>query len=71
MFFAGNRSHVIPLFDSTNVLPLNMPFFDTVDLLILRLRISVIFLLLQIHPTFTQITLDFLMLNIYTFINQD
>ena len=30
MFFAGNRSHAIPLFVSTNVLPLNMLYLETV-----------------------------------------
>ena len=30
MFFAGNRSHAIPLFVSANVLPLNMLYFETV-----------------------------------------
>ena len=30
MFFAGNRSHVIPLFVSVNVLPLNILYFETV-----------------------------------------
>ena len=30
MFFAGNRSHAIPLFVSATVLPLNMLYFDTV-----------------------------------------
>ena len=31
MFFAGNRSHAIPLFVSANVLPLNMLYFETVS----------------------------------------
>ena len=30
MFFAGNRSHAIPLFVSADVLPLNMLYFETV-----------------------------------------
>ena len=30
MFFAGNRSHAIPLFVSANVLPLNILYFETV-----------------------------------------
>ena len=30
MFFAGNRSHVIPLFVSANVSPLNTLYFETV-----------------------------------------
>ena len=30
MFFAGNRSHAIPLFVSAKVLPLNMLYFETV-----------------------------------------
>ena len=30
MFFAGNRSHAIPLFVSANVLPLNMLYLETV-----------------------------------------
>ena len=30
MFFAGNRSHAIPLFVSTNVLSLNMLYFEAV-----------------------------------------
>jgi len=30
MFFAGNRSHTIPLFVSAIVLPLNMLYFETV-----------------------------------------
>ena len=30
MFFAGNRSHAVPLFVLANVLPLNMLYFDTV-----------------------------------------
>ena len=30
MFFAGNRSHAIPLFVSANVLTLNMLYFETV-----------------------------------------
>ena len=30
MFFAGNRSHAIPLFVSANVLPLHMLYFETV-----------------------------------------
>ena len=30
MFFAGNRSHAVPLFVSANVLPLNMLHFETV-----------------------------------------
>ena len=30
IFFAGNRSHAIPLFVSVNVLPLNMLYFETV-----------------------------------------
>ena len=30
MFFAGNRSHAIPLFVSANVLPLNLHYFETV-----------------------------------------
>ena len=30
MFFAGNRYHVIPLFVSANVLPLNMLYFETI-----------------------------------------
>ena len=34
MFFAGNRSHAIPLFVSANVLPLNMLYFETVGSLI-------------------------------------
>ena len=59
-FFAGNRSHAIPFFVSDNV---------TTYLPILRVRISVIFLL--IHLTFIHMTLDFLMLVIYILINQD
>ena len=31
MFFAGKRSHAIPLFVSANVLPLNMLYFETVS----------------------------------------
>ena len=75
MFFAGNRSHAIPLFVSANVLPLNMLYFETVCSLlhdistILPNRISVIFLL--VHLTFILITLDFLMSVIYMLINQD
>ena len=75
MFFAGNRSHTIPLFVSTNVLP-SICFIlkqyaplCTTYLPILRLRISVIFLL--VHLTFIHRTLDFLMLIIYIWINQD
>ena len=30
MFFAGHRSHAIPLFVSANILPLNMLYFETV-----------------------------------------
>ena len=30
MFFAGNRSHAIPLFASANVVPLNMLYFETI-----------------------------------------
>ena len=30
MFFAGNRSHAIPLFVSAYVLPLNKLYFETV-----------------------------------------
>ena len=30
MFFAGNRSHAMPLFVSANVLPLSMLYFETV-----------------------------------------
>ena len=30
LFFAGSRSHAIPLFVSANVLPLNMLYFETV-----------------------------------------
>ena len=29
-YFAGNRSHALPLFVSANVLPLNMLYFETV-----------------------------------------
>ena len=31
MFFAGNRSHAIPLFVSANALPLNILYFETVS----------------------------------------
>ena len=31
MFFAGNRSHAIPLFVSAQVLPLNMLYFETIS----------------------------------------
>ena len=34
MFFAGKRSHAIPLFVSANVFPLNMLYFETVCFLI-------------------------------------
>jgi len=30
LFFAGNRSHAIPLFVSANVLPRNILYFETV-----------------------------------------
>ena len=66
MFFACNRSHTIPFFVSANVLPLNMLSYVllcTTYLPILRLTISVIFLL--VHLKFIRITLDFLMLVIF------
>ena len=66
MFFAGNRSHAIPLFVSASVLPLNMLYFARH---ILRLRISAIFL--PVHLTFIHITLNFLMLVTYMLIDQD
>ena len=69
MFFAGNISHAIPLFVSANVLLPQYALFCTTYLPILRLRISVIFLLVQL--TFIHITLDFLMLVIYILMNQD
>ena len=60
MFFAGSRSHAIPLFISANVLPRNMFYFETVfllwttDLPILHLRTSVISS--PIYPMFIYIT---------------
>ena len=74
MFLAGSRCHAIPLFASTNVLPLNMLYFETVcslmhEIPILRLRISVISL--PVHPTFIHLTLDFRMLVNYMLIDQD
>lgn len=75
MFFAGNRSHAIPLFVSANALPSicfilkQYVLLCTTYLPILRLRISVMFL--PAHLTFIHITLDFLMLVIYMLINQD
>ena len=56
MFFAGNRSHAIPLFVSANVLPLNMLYFETVCSLMHDISTN------SEHLTFIHITLDFLML---------
>ena len=74
MFFAGNRSHAIPLFVSTNVLPLNMLFFETVCSLMHD--ISTNSAPQNICDLFSRssdvhITLDFLMLAIYMLRNQD
>ena len=75
MFFAGNRSHAIPLFVSANVLPLNMLYFETVCSLTHDISTNSapqnICDLLLVHLTFIHITLDFLMPLIYMLINQD
>ena len=75
MFFAGNRSHAIPLFVPANVLPLNMLYFETEcslmhDTLCLSLLMSYArrhiyqfcasVIFLLVHQTFMLITLDFL-----------
>ena len=39
MFFAGNRSHAIPLLVSANVLPLNMFYFETVCIYMERTQV--------------------------------
>ena len=75
MFFAGNRSHAIPLFVSANVLPppLNMINFETIsspmhDISTNSAPKPVIYL--PVLPTSIHITPDFLMLVTYMSINQ-
>ena len=74
MFFAGNRSHAIPLFVSADVLPLNMLYFETLCSLMHDISTNSApqnICDLFVHLTFIHITLDFLMLVICTLINQD
>lgn len=79
MFFAGNRSHAMPLFVSIIVLPLHMLNFETKFSLLHDIQciyhLCSYEYLRSIDPLFwrpfTYVTPDFLMLETYILINQD
>ena len=55
IFFASNRSHAIPLFVASNILPVNMLYIETVSTIILILHLKIFVNFLYMHLTFMHI----------------